>query len=217
MLSLSKILETGIRVFGKIVNVIITTDLAISESEGADYTVVMATGMSEDGTLYVLEFMRWRTSDVFEILDEIFKMAARWQSDFVSIETVQYQKAMVRIMEKEMDRRKQFLYIEELKRKGSTKLARIKSLTAPLRLHRVFWSDSQAEDIEEELNSVTANRLGKHDDILDCLADAWDLQIEHRDDEFDDDKPEINTIEWMIAEGLLPTATEEEEELYSIR
>lgn len=212
-----EILETGVRVFGKIVNVIITTDLAISESEGADYTVVMATGMSEDGMIYVLEFMRWRTSDVFEILDEIFKMASRWQSDFVSIETVQYQKAMVRIMEKEMDRRKQYLYIEELKRKGSTKLARIKSLTAPLRLHRVFWSDSQAEDIEEELNAVTANRLGKHDDILDCLADAWDLQTEHREDEFEEDKPEINTVEWMIAEGLLPTATEEEEELYSFR
>ena len=212
-----EILETGIRVFGKIVNVIITTDLAISEAEGADYTVVMATGMSEDGMLYVLEFMRWRTSDVYEILDEIFKMADRWHSDFVSIETVQYQKAMVRIMEKEMDRRKQYLYIEELKRKGSTKLARIKSLTAPLRLHRVFWSESQAEDIEEELNAVTANRLGKHDDILDCLADAWDLQTEHRDDEVDEDKPKINTIEWMIAEGLLPTATEEEEELYSFR
>ena len=112
-----EILETGVRVFGKIVNVIITTDLAISESEGADYTVVMATGMSEDGMIYVLEFMRWRTSDVFEILDEIFKMASRWQSDFVSIETVQYQKAMVRIMEKEMDRRKQYLLYRRVKEK----------------------------------------------------------------------------------------------------
>ena len=45
------------------------------------------------------------------------------------------------------------------------------------------------------------------------MLGIYRLSIE---DEFEEDKPEINTVEWMIAEGLLPTATEEEE-LYSFR
>lgn len=201
-----EIRESAVFVFGKEVEVIITTDLAISEREGADYTVIMVSGMDKDGNLYVLDINRFRTSDIFDIINEIFVTAKTYHTDFVSIETVSFQRTIKKQIEREFDARNMSLYIEEMHRTRTTKMARIKSLQAPIKAGKIQWLD-EFTDLEAELDNTTATRLPTHDDILDCLADAWELQVEKRTST-KRQTVEVNTMAWLIQQGRLPTYEE---------
>ena len=196
----------GVYVLGRKVNVMITTDLAISEKEGSDYTVIIASGMDDRGVLYLLDIKRFRTSDIFDIINEIFLSAKTYNTDFVSIETVAFQRTIKRQIEREFDARQQYLHIEERSRTRTTKMARIKSLQAPIKIGKIQWLD-EFTDLENELDSTTATRLPVHDDILDATADAWELQLEfragHRKEE-----PQVNTLEWLIAQGRCQTSSQ---------
>jgi hypothetical protein len=65
-------------------------------------------------------------------------------------------------------------------------------------------------ELEDELNAVTAMKTGAHDDIIDALADAWEQQVEHNESERKIEVP-VNTFEWMVKEGYLPTIAEDSE------
>lgn len=159
-----EIKDDGVYMLGKLLEVIITTDLAISEREGADYTVIMVSGMDERGVLYVLDINRFRTADIFDIINEIFIAASTWHCDFVSIETVSFQRTIKKQIEREFEARRQFLHIEEMTRSRTTKMARIKSLQAPIKSGKIQWLDEHVE-LENELDATTATRLPSHDDV----------------------------------------------------
>lgn len=188
------------------VNLVLTTDLALSEREGADYTVFMMSGMDSKSNLYVIEYMRFRSSDPYEQIDLMFDMMRRWGCEVMTMEQVAFQKTFKRILEYEMEKRGVFFYIHEVSRQLVRKIFRIKSLKAPIRAQKIMWQESDY-DLEDELAQVSATSLGKHDDIIDCLADAWEVQVELSEDR-PQDGPGINTIEWAIEEGLLPTVSE---------
>jgi predicted phage terminase large subunit-like protein len=185
------------------------TDLAVSSKQGSDWTVIMVTGMDRHMNLYVLEINRFRTSDPDVVIDEIFKTCATWGCDMLTMEVVAFQKTFVRFFEKEMDRRNIQLNIIELTRPSTTKLQRIKSVAAPIKNGLIKWTMDMPE-LEDELNAVTAMKTGAHDDIIDALADAWEQQVEHNESERKIEVP-VNTFEWMVKEGYLPTIAEDSE------
>lgn len=193
----------------KPVNLLITTDLALSEKEGADYTVFNATGMDAASNLYDLEYERFRSSDPYEQIDMMFYLLKKWHCDYLSLEQVAFQKTFKRMLEYEMEKRGFFFYVHEISRQAIRKIFRIKSLKAPIKAGKIFWQHHHVE-LEEELSQVTATSLGTHDDVIDTLADAWEIQIELQDDR-GGQKAEINTVQWAIDEGLLITTKEEQE------
>lgn len=204
--------EGRVYVKGRPVNLVLITDLALSEKEGSDYTVFMMTGMDDKSNLYVLEYERFRSSDPYEQIDMIFEMSSRWGSDWVTMEQVAFQKTFKRLFEYEMSKRDTYLYIHEISRQSIRKIFRIKSLKGPIRAGKLYWHRHHVE-LEEELLQVTVTSLGTHDDVIDCLADGWEVQVELTED-FADKRSDINTLDWAIEEGLFKTVAEQEEEMY---
>ncbi|NIM44926.1 MAG: hypothetical protein GTO54_04730, partial [Nitrososphaeria archaeon] len=151
----------------RLVNPLVTTDFALSEKEGADYTVLMATGMDAESNLYVLEYERFRSSDPFEQMDMLFEMMLKWGADTAVMETVAFQKVFQRYLEIEMEKRGFHFYIHELTRHNMRKIFRIKGLKAPIRGGKIYWQHHH-DEIEEELGQVTVTSLGTHDDVIDC-------------------------------------------------
>ena len=109
----------------------------------------------------------------------------------------------------EMGKRDQYFYVHEMSRQSMKKIFRIKALKGPIKGGKVFWMHDHYE-LEEELSQVTATSLGTHDDVIDCLSDSWEVQVELNDDH-GQKEPEINSVEWLIKEGMFPTVVEQEE------
>lgn len=194
---------------GRPVNLLMTSDLAISVREGADYTVFMMSGMDDESNLYVLQYERFRSSDPYEQMEVVFDMLKNWGCDCMSMETIAFLQTFKRMFEYEMKKRNLFFYIHEVVRQNIRKIFRIKSLKAPIRAGKIYWQHDHVE-IEEELSQVTATSLGLHDDVIDCLADSWEVQVELNEDKPNAGSP-INTVAWMIEQGMLPTVQEQED------
>lgn len=169
--SLIEISNTGTSFYDKQeLHVMLTTDFAISEKEGSDWTVLMVSGMDSAGRLYILDMNRFRTSDPYDMISEIFVLVKKWHIEYVSIEVNVFQRALQRQMEREMELQKVHFLIHELQRPPNMqKLTRIKSVAPPIRLGKVFWDEDHVE-LEDELMQITATRLGKHDDVADCFV-----------------------------------------------
>jgi len=201
--------EGKVYVKGKQVSVLLTPDLALSEREGADYTVFTITGMDSGSNLYVLDYERFRSADPYEQIEMMFDMMRKWHCEIMTMETVAFQKTFKRMLEYEMEKRDIFFYIHELSRSSIRKIFRIKALKAPIRASKIYWRHDHFE-LEDELSQVSATSLGTHDDVIDTLADSWEVQVEMYE-ENNVKAPEINTVEWAIQEGLLPTEYEKME------
>jgi len=108
------------------------TDFALSEKKSSDFSVIMITGMDEKTNLYVLDYLRWRTADPYDMLNKMFIMCQKWNTDVATMEVVAFQTVLSRMFDYEMDRRNIIISIIELTRPASTKLKRIKSLASPI-------------------------------------------------------------------------------------
>ena len=157
-------------VHGNRVNLMLSTDLAISEKEGADYNVLAVSGMDKDGNLFFLEVLRFRSEDVYETILLIFSLLRKWHCDYVTMEIVAFQKAIQKQIERSMDDEDFYFHIEEMKRYGTTKMARIKGLQSPIKNGKIFFLDEHTEYIEDEFMRMTATKLPPHDDFLDCFV-----------------------------------------------
>lgn len=142
----------------------ITVDLAISEKESADYTVIMVCGVDAIGNIYVLEYLRDRYTPI-ETMEWIFKMVDKWQPYKVGIEGVAYQKALQWFIQEEMRRRNKYFIIEELKA-DTDKQRRIRGLQPRYALGTVYHKAHHTE-LEEELLLFPKSPF---DDISDALA-----------------------------------------------
>lgn len=211
--------DQKIYVKNMLVNVLITTDFAISEKDGADYTVFMASGMDQFSNLYVLDYVRWRTSDPFEQMEVLFDFVKKWYAEICTFEIVAFQKTFQKFIERKMADENFFFFIQEMTRKSMAKIFRIKALKAPIRAQKIYWSHEHTE-LEEELEHITVTSLGVKDDVVDCLSDAWEIQVEMWEDS-EKSGPAVNSLEWAIQKGFCPLAAENEErvtmdELYEL-
>jgi predicted phage terminase large subunit-like protein len=147
-----------------------TVDLAISEKEHADYTVVCTVAVDPENNWYVAEVTRERM-DPMETIKTIFDHATKWQPRVVGIEGVGYQRALQAFVKEEMKRRNMFFNIEELKATRGTKEERIRGLIPRFKAGTIFLKPGM-DDLEDELLKFPK---GEHDDIIDALA--YQLQI----------------------------------------
>lgn len=142
----------------------ITVDLAISEKESADYTVVMVCGIDALNQFYILEYARDRFNPI-ETIEQIFKLAEKWNVSKIGIESVAYQRALQWFLQDEMRRRNKFYLVEELKA-DTDKERRIRGLQPRYAVGAVYHKPYMTE-LEEELILFPK---APHDDIADALA-----------------------------------------------
>ena len=145
----------------KILKKFLGVDLAISEKDTADYTVITCVGQGEDKKLYVLDVERGHWTFQRQ-KDEIIKMVGKWNPDRTIVESVAYQKAMV----------------EELKSMGGLKIqdvtptrdkvSRANMVTGWFENGNIFFGRGMSGLVDELLLFPD----GSHDDQVDSLCYA---------------------------------------------
>jgi len=145
----------------------IAVDLAISQKETADYTVIIVVWIDKYNNMYVVDVSRWRY-DPWKTIDEIFRLAGQWRPKKIGIESVGYQKGLIYFVQDEMKRRNVFHNVVELKTWRGSKEERIRSsLQARYRAGSIFHNKEISSELESELLSFPN---WKHDDLPDALA-----------------------------------------------
>lgn len=146
-------------------------DLAISEKERADYTVILVAGMDENGVLHVVDARRGRW-DSMQIIDEFISVQRRYSPDIFSIETEKIDKAIGPFLDREMIATGQFLNVNKIT-PSKSKTTRGRSIQAMMKAGAVrFDKDNDwYDDLETELMTIApSGPRGKHDDFFDAFA-----------------------------------------------
>lgn len=146
------------------VNTFITIDLAISQKETADYTVLLVSQIDENGHIWLPEMVRGRFKPN-DTLDHLFRLVDKYHPMKVGIESVAFQKSMIYFAKDEMQRRGKFFHIEELK-PDRDKIRRAYALQPYVENGAVHIHSSLQTLIDELVTFPHA----KHDDTVDAAT-----------------------------------------------
>ena len=146
----------------------IAGDLAISETQKADYTVFVVGGMDEEGVLYIKQVIRDRLDGV-EIVDTMLALQKVYSPLLFAVEDTQITKALGPYLNREMLEKNVIINIELMRPHRSDKKQRAQSIRARMRAGGVKVDKSQEWFMTFEDELLQFNR-GKHDDQVDALA-----------------------------------------------
>lgn len=151
----------------KDMNVFTTVDLAISQKESADYTVVCTIGVNSDNHWFILDinYGRW---DPTQTIDAIFDAVGRYKPVYVGVEKVAYQAALSHFIEKEMPKRNVWFTVKDLEAKEK-KEERIKAIQPRFKSGTV-WFPIGASFLGELEGELLSFPKALHDDLTDALA-----------------------------------------------
>lgn len=145
---------------------ITTVDLAISQKAGADDSVVMTCGISDNNNIYVIEYKNWKATPS-EVIDEIYRQNKLHNSQVV-VETTGYQQALVHYIELEGRKRGKYLHVQGVKY-YSKKEERIRGLIPFYSNGLIYHNLNDCQVLEEQLTRFPS---GRHDDVIDALSMA---------------------------------------------
>lgn len=145
-----------------------TVDLAIAESEKADYSVFLIAGIDENKIIHVIDVIRERM-DGREIVDTLIELQRIYDFEIVGIEEMQVSKAIGPFLNEEMLKSGVFLNIAKLKHGGKDKIARSRSIQARMRAGSVKFEKGSDwyPTFEDELTRFPRD---VHDDQVDAFA-----------------------------------------------
>jgi predicted phage terminase large subunit-like protein len=146
----------------------ITADLAISESERADYSVFILAGVDENKVIHIKDIIRERM-DGREIVDTLLQLQTIYDPEAVGIEEMQVSKAIGPFLREEMFKTNTYLSLVPLKHGGKDKTTRSRSIQARMRAHGVKFNKDADWYPTFENECLTFPR-GKHDDQVDAFA-----------------------------------------------
>lgn len=146
----------------------VTADLAISESETADYSVFIVAGVDENKVIHVKDIIRERL-DGRDIVDTLLTLQRIYEPEAIGIEEMQVSKAIGPFLREEMVRQNTYISLIPLKHNGKDKVARSRSIQARLRAHGVRFNKDADWYPTFENECLTFPR-GKHDDQVDAFA-----------------------------------------------
>lgn len=144
-----------------------TCDLAVSQSQKADYSAFVVGGMDDEGKLYCKHVVKARM-DALEIVDTILMLQKIYKPVLFGLEQGTIQKAIGPYLNEEMLKRGEFISTVLLKPSGD-KLTRARSIQARMRSGACKF-DKEADwyqAFEEELLRFPRD---KHDDQVDAWA-----------------------------------------------
>jgi predicted phage terminase large subunit-like protein len=152
----------------KKLNYYITADLAISESEKADFSVFTVAGVDEEKIIHVKNIIRERM-DGKEIVDTFLMLQRLYDPVAMGVEDMQISKAIGPFLREEMIKNNTFISLLPLKHGGKDKQTRARSIQARLRAHGVKF-DKEGDWYPLFENEMLSFPRGKHDDQVDAFA-----------------------------------------------
>jgi len=140
--------------------IVVGVDPAISEKQTADFTAMIVMGKTEDGNIYVLEYINERLSFNNQ-LKRIERLVAKWEPNEVAIEKIAYQEALIT----ELQRRGGLKVIGVVPTRD--KVARAYLVSGMVESNLVHFKDKGMTDVTEDLTMFPD---GVHDDITDAFV-----------------------------------------------
>jgi predicted phage terminase large subunit-like protein len=149
-------------------NYYIAVDLAISQSEKADYSVFVIAGVDENKILHIKDVIRERL-DGRDIVDTLLRLQRLYEPEAIGIEEMQVSKAIGPFLREEMVKTNTYLSYIPLKHMGQDKVTRAKSIQARMRAHGVKF-DKSADWFGIFENELLQFPRGKNDDQADAFS-----------------------------------------------
>ena len=144
-----------------------TCDLAVSQSQKADYSAFVVGGMDEEGKLYCKHVIKQRM-DALEIVDTILMIQKIYKPVLFGLEQGTIQKAIGPYLNEAMLKRGEFINTVLLKPSGD-KLTRARSIQARMRSGACKF-DKNAEWYQGFEDELLRFPRDKHDDQVDAWA-----------------------------------------------
>lgn len=145
-------------------------DLAISQKQRADYTVIVVAGVDEMGFIHVVDVRRGRW-DGKEIVDEMFSVQERYKPDLFTVEAGQIEKSLAPFIKAEMGtsrRRGVFINLNPMI-PTVDKQSRARSIQARMRAGKVKF-DREASWWDAFATEMIQFPKALHDDSVDALS-----------------------------------------------
>jgi len=142
-------------------------DFAISQSERADFTVIVVAGVSPTGMVKIVDCRRGRW-DSLEIIEEMIAVQQAYKPEIFTAEKGSIEKAIGPFLTAEMHRTGTYLNLNPVN-PDKDKMKRARSISARMKAHGVQF-DLDAHwypDMESELLRFPKDA---HDDIVDALS-----------------------------------------------
>lgn len=149
-------------------NYYITADLAISESQKADYSVFIIAGVDENKLLHIKNVIKDRL-DGREIVDTLLSLQRIYQPEAIGIEQMQISQAIGPFLREEMVATNTYITLVPLKHMGKDKTSRARSIQARMRAKGVIF-DKEGDWYPNFENECLTFPRGKHDDQVDAFA-----------------------------------------------
>lgn len=146
----------------------ITADLAISQSEKADYSVFLVAGVDERKFLHIKNVIRSRL-DGREIVDTLIMLQKVYEPVAVGIEDMQVSKSIGPFLNEEMLSSGHYLSLVKLKHNGKDKESRTRSIQARMRAQTVKF-EKNAEWYSAFEDELLKFPRGRNDDQVDAFA-----------------------------------------------
>ena len=154
--------------YAKIKEVYISGDFAVSVSDRADYSVLLAGGLDDEGILHILEVRRGRW-DSKEIIEELFSIYQKHKAHAFITEKGVIEKSLGPFIQDEMFRRNRpFLSIETLAA-TTDKRSRARAIQGRMRAGGCRFDKKGSWYLELEDELLKFDR-GSHDDQVDAIA-----------------------------------------------
>jgi len=144
-----------------------TCDLAVSQSQKADYSAFVVGGMDDEGKLYCKHVVKARM-DALEIVDTILMIQKIYKPVLFGLEQGTIQKAIGPYLNEEMLKRGEFINTVLLKPSGD-KLTRARSIQARMRSGACKF-DKDADWYQAFEDELLRFPRDKHDDQVDAWA-----------------------------------------------
>lgn len=149
-------------------------DLADDETSRGDYCVVTCASFDDQGRMYIREIYRTREMSVLRLAEQINRMCIQWKPQRVGVETVGFQRAILRHYKTEAAKHGWNIPWTEIRRGNASKFKRI--LGVQPRVERGdFFVDASIPCYDSLVDEMARFPKGSHDDILDTLADLEHL------------------------------------------
>ncbi len=152
----------------KDLNYYVSVDLAISESDRADYSVYVVGGMDQNGILHIVNVIRERM-DGFEIAKTLLTLQRIYEPVCFGIEDMQVSKSIGPFLNRLMIEENCFLNIVPLKPHKTDKITRARSIQARMRAGAVKF-DKAADWYQTLESEMMRFPRDKHDDQVDGMA-----------------------------------------------
>lgn len=143
------------------------------EGEYSDYAALVVAGMDYMRNIYVRHIVRQKMT-YGDIINCVFDLFSKFKVKSILIETVATQKSIMYEMANQQKRRGMWLPIHEIRSRANTKEERIRGL-APLYEFGHVYHIKESPELDELEYELLKFPTGKHDDIIDALANVLEF------------------------------------------